>query len=149
MTQLSVRPSSFDSVASTAETRRTPLERRQHAAAALRAAMIGLSVASAAAMLCLGLLSAPANLVAGVSFLLGAMIALQVTGTQAHRAGVPGMSVRYLVTMAVWAAAYVLVLTLGTAVFTAAPALFWIAGAVLVALPGIGYVSADRRSETI
>lgn len=149
MTQLSAHPSSLETLAGTGQTRRTPLERRRHAAAALRAAMIGFSIASAAAMLCLGLLATPVNLVAGLSFLLGSMIALQVTGTQAHRAGVPGMSVRYLVTMGVWAAAYVLVLTLGTTVFSAAPALYWIAGAVLVALPGIGYVSADRRSETL
>jgi len=110
---------------------------------AIRVAMGGFALASLAGVLILGLVPMPGSMIGGLTFILGAAIALAVVGGTA-KARPAGFLHRYLIAIGVWAAIYVAALVIGMSVFPAEPA-FWIPAAIASALPGLWFVVVGAR----
>ncbi|MCW4457264.1 hypothetical protein [Microbacterium sp. MPKO10] len=118
------------------------LERAESSSAALRKHTIGVRVAmacfalaSAIAMLMFGFVPLPGGIIGGTFFAVGAAVSLSIVGVTA-RARSRDFTRRYLIAIFSWAIIYVAALLVGWVAFEQAPAVVWIIGAVLVAVPG-------------
>ena len=110
---------------------------------AIRVAMAAFAIASLAGVLILGLVPMPGSMIGGLTFILGAAIALAVVGATA-KARPAAFTRRYVLTIGIWAVLYVAALMVG---YTLLPgvAAFWVPAAIATALPGLWFVATEVR----
>ena len=131
------------------------LARAERSARALRKQTVGTTVAvllfgmaSAGALLILGLASG-AGRVIGASTL-GAFAALALVVVIANsKARARDFTRRYLITIGVWALFYTFFVVGGLTVFAPAPPWFWVLGAVLVAAPELWFAYGSRSPKSV
>lgn len=109
-------------------------------------AMSAFAAASAIGVLCLGFVARPGGILSGTAFIVGASVALAVVGATA-KARPRGFQRRYLTAIGVWTLLYLAVVLIGFRVLGPdTPPVFWIVGAVIVAVPGTWFTLTAARS---
>lgn len=111
----------------------------------VKVAIAGFAAASAAGLAIMGLAPAPGGIIGGTFFVIGAAIMLSVIGASA-KARPAAFKRRYGIMIAAWALIYVATVGLGMTVLLGNE-VFWIAGAVLSALPGLWFLLQTRSAK--
>lgn len=113
---------------------------------AVRVAMAGFAMASAAALLIMGLVDGIGSVIGSTAMLFGAIIALLTVAAPAQKkVREKNFTRRYLVAILSWGVIYAATVWAGISFFPGAP-LFWIAGAVLSAVPAAWFALSQASA---